>query len=694
MTTKAKITAARDFLQEKIRTLSSNSPRRLAWGGAVLVVGALIVIFACLAVGAGAVFFWTKLAGAPAALKVSAPQSALVQEVRGLVEAQTDGWRPVVLGQSIAVGVPIRTGALSSATLVLGDGSQVRLGPATEIAFTTLDTPSNGPRVVRLKQTQGESDQIVAHSADLASVYEVLTPAGSGAATGTVFQVQTTADGRSRFEVQEGAVAVSNQATTVTVLAGQFTQVLLDKAPVEPSFRVTGEGAVTQKGAVWMVAGRIFATDDATLVVGDPQIGDWVRVEGRLLSDGAAQAERIELVRRAPEGRFAFVGGVESMGAAQWTIAGRLVNIDAQTQIAAGLGLGAMVRVAGRLGDGGALWAESVQPVTDGFQFVGVVQSIAPDQWRIADITVTVGVSTTISPGLKVGDSVQVTGQILANGAWLADAIQPAKVTTFAFVGIVVRLNPWNISGVELVTDAHTDIDAGIQVGNRAQVTGRVLPDGTWLAESIVQVDEGQRHAIQFTARVESLSPWVVGGVTITVDAKTKIASGINVGDLVRVKGNLLPDGSVVAKEITLASEATGCVESAGVVATVNGPLLTLVDGQTFTMTASVKVTGDLRAWSVILIRSCLNTKGESLVVSITVLYQLGTLPAPGASLTPTLTLTLTTTPVITSTQLGTTDHKVTICHNEAKNNPHTITIDRSALPAHLAHGDKVGPCP
>jgi uncharacterized protein YraI len=34
-------------------------------------------------------------------------------------------------------------------------------------------------------------------------------------------------------------------------------------------------------------------------------------------------------------------------------------------------------------------------------------------------------------------------------------------------------------------------------------------------------------------------------------------------------------------------------------------------------------------------------------------------------------------------------EHKVTICHKG-----HTITIDESALPAHLAHGDTVGPCP
>lgn len=33
--------------------------------------------------------------------------------------------------------------------------------------------------------------------------------------------------------------------------------------------------------------------------------------------------------------------------------------------------------------------------------------------------------------------------------------------------------------------------------------------------------------------------------------------------------------------------------------------------------------------------------------------------------------------------------HKVTICHKG-----HTISVDRHAVPAHLAHGDTVGPCP
>jgi ABC-type sugar transport system substrate-binding protein len=41
-------------------------------------------------------------------------------------------------------------------------------------------------------------------------------------------------------------------------------------------------------------------------------------------------------------------------------------------------------------------------------------------------------------------------------------------------------------------------------------------------------------------------------------------------------------------------------------------------------------------------------------------------------------------------------DKKVTICHHTgSEQNPFvTITVSRNALPAHLAHGDTLGPCP
>lgn len=40
-------------------------------------------------------------------------------------------------------------------------------------------------------------------------------------------------------------------------------------------------------------------------------------------------------------------------------------------------------------------------------------------------------------------------------------------------------------------------------------------------------------------------------------------------------------------------------------------------------------------------------------------------------------------------------DHKVTICHHTGSTNHRyvTITVDKHAVPAHLAHGDTLGPC-
>jgi len=70
----------------------------------------------------------------------------------------------------------------------------------------------------------------------------------------------------------------------------------------------------------------------------------------------------------------------------------------------------------------------------------------------------------------------------------------------------------------------------------------------------------------------------------------------------------------------------------------------------------------------------------------------------PTVTTTPTLTPTLTITPTITLTPplptLPSSLAKVTICHKPNSKNPRMITVDQSAVPAHLGHGDTVGACP
>lgn len=38
-------------------------------------------------------------------------------------------------------------------------------------------------------------------------------------------------------------------------------------------------------------------------------------------------------------------------------------------------------------------------------------------------------------------------------------------------------------------------------------------------------------------------------------------------------------------------------------------------------------------------------------------------------------------------------NQKVTICHREGNGSSHEITVSINALPAHLAHGDRIGSC-
>lgn len=557
------------------------------------------------------------------------PQTAALQKSQGMVEVQTsDGtWTRAPAGTMLKAGQRIRTGALSSVTLAFYDGSQAQLGPNSEVAIDSLDAQKSGPRVILLTQQTGESNHEVAPSDDTASRYEVSTPSGTGAAKGTAFHVLVTTT-IVRFDVDEGEVAVTNLDVTVAVVAGQSTIVNLGESPDDPLFRVSGEGAVEAVGDAWLIAGQNFMIDDNTLIQGDPHVGDWVHVQGRLLPNGTRLADLIILLHRSRENRFVFTGEVQVISATQWTIAGQVVRVDEQTTIEAGIAIGDLVEAQGGVAQDGVLWASLIRRVVpNSFRFTGVVQSISPDIWAVSGISVAVNLSTTIESGIVVGDRVQVTGQILDDGTWMATSIQNVTSDLFDFAGIVLSIDPWNVGGLPFETDANTEIDEGITIGNRVRVTGRVLADGAWLAESITQLDEGQRHHIEFTGRVRSMNPWNVGGVAVTVDDLTKIKGEIQIGDLVLVKGNLLTDGAILAKEIKLVRDTRGCFDVRAVVQTVDAAQIVLLDGQTINPSQGVSIQGNLQVASVVIVHICLADNGSVVVVSIVVIFQLSELP-------------------------------------------------------------------
>ena len=180
------------------------------------------------------------------------------------------------------------------------------------------------------------------------------------------------------------------------------------------------------------------------------------------------------------------------------------------------------------------------------------------------------------------------------------------------------------VSGIALGTDTRTEIEQGIEVGDRVEVEGRILADGTWLAEEIDLADDDRELPFEFRGRVESTAPWMVSGVRLTVDGRSKIEDLIAVGDRVKVKGRILPDGAWLAIEIERIDGelGLGCMQVTSLVVSVDASQVVLQDGATIRIDG-VPTQGQIQARSVIVLSLCVDHEGQITVITIVVLYQM-----------------------------------------------------------------------
>ncbi|MDO5102816.1 MAG: FecR domain-containing protein [Lautropia sp.] len=147
-------------------------------------------------------------------------------------QVQADG-KPVSAGAQLGEGSIIRTGADSTATIKLPDGTQLRIPSATQV------------RIKRLRAYHGEKDLDALFQLDKGGIepdspgqrkrpLKIRTPSGNAAVRGTRFRVQAQ-DKRSTIEVLRGQVEGRNQAGSALVDAGQGAYFTPGKAPkVEP----------------------------------------------------------------------------------------------------------------------------------------------------------------------------------------------------------------------------------------------------------------------------------------------------------------------------------------------------------------------------------------------------------------------------------------------------------------------------
>lgn len=297
------------------------------------------------------------------------------------------------------------------------------------------------------------------------------------------------------------------------------------------------------------------------------------------------------------------------------------------------------------------------------------------------------------------------------------DSIPVAGTSTFDLTSPLENTNPWMVAGKTLQTNSNTTIDDGLKTGDLVHVRGTVLEDGSWLAYSIEHAADQTQPVIVLIGKVTSVNPWVVNGITLNVTNDTKIQGTITPGMLVRVEIQLLPDGTWKVLSLAPVGDVTdvnGCAQVVATVVSVNGSQVQFVGWPiTVTLSGDVKIVSSQNAKGeneqgeneddneenesgnnntnanvatataqpggqvvltpdqVVLVVLC-NSNGQVVITQIIILNV--NIDSEG-----------------TSTENG---GKVTICHKPDKKGGHTITVDAAAVPAHMAHGDKMGPCP
>jgi hypothetical protein len=265
------------------------------------------------------------------------------------------------------------------------------------------------------------------------------------------------------------------------------------------------------------------------------------------------------------------------------------------------------------------------------------------------------------------------------------------------------------------------------------------------------------KATFELVGKLESTDPWTVSGQTLSTNETTKIDEGLEVGDLVRVRGAVLDDDTWVAYSIERAEEQTEpLIILIGVVDSIDP---WVVNGITLNVTDTTDIQGEIKTGMIVRVEVMLMDDGTWKVVSIA---PLGTPTETSGCVTVVATVvsvtgneiqflgwptTVTFVPAnqttnqndqgenndentdensadITTIQAGQTvsavvcvsedgslvivtiialnadenetntpGEKVLVCHRRSKN-PHTLSLPPAAVPAHLAHGDTLGACP
>lgn len=299
----------------------------------------------------------------------SAMDTARVENVVGQVQvaesADESQWKNLSNGDRLREGQRIRALGASSATLVFYEGTRTMLAANSDITLTELNGSSGQSIRVEMAQNLGETRHKVTPFKGSRSSFLVRTASGAASVHGTTFSVRVNANGGSQFMVNTGEVRVQSDLEEVTLLAGQATMADTEGAIEDPNytFSITGSLMAMEEDA-WTVSGMRFLVSESTVINGPFELGNTVRVTGRILKDSVHQADTIDPAPDTDQ-NASFTGMLEAMEGETWLVSGKEVLVNTETLLDEGLAVGDPVRVTFNLLADGSWLALSIEKLTE-----------------------------------------------------------------------------------------------------------------------------------------------------------------------------------------------------------------------------------------------------------------------------------------------------------------------------------------
>ena len=277
--------------------------------------------------------------------------------------------------------------------------------------------------------------------------------------------------------------------------------------------------------------------------------------------------------------RYEGVLGLDELG--NWTIDGIVVAIDPDAEIEEGLVVGQTVEIEGVLQQDGTILALEIETededdvVSSKTELKGIFQGIDQEtgKWIISGNLVGVGPETDTDGLPYVGQRVKVEALLQEDGGLLAREIEnkggsadqddgPGEVKLDGtFLGVDTD-GKWIVNGASVLIDPLTSLKGTLTVGERIKVKALLQADGSLLAVKIEGKGRGKsrfENKAEVRGTVDDIlddGTLVIDGVPISLSVLTDFDIDPEIGDSVKVEVRLLPDGSLIAREVGGESES------------------------------------------------------------------------------------------------------------------------------------------